>query len=220
MARKQTSRGHNYADQLRRDRESKQGTRTCNKRFLIVFEDAKSAANYFKELRKYLRVHSADIEIAPGNSRTQPQQIVDRANNLMNQATPENRYDEVWVVFDGDFGATKIANARTSANTNSINLAISTPFFEYWLILHYEEYCKTQCTKDQMLDKLKEHWRNYDKGAKQSSFQEIVRDYMTAAKRARKIRDRKVYDNPEDQNPCSELYLLTNALDKAVSRPK
>jgi hypothetical protein len=47
--------------------------------------------------------------------------------------------DEVWCVFDVDEHP-KLAEARDQANANGIQLAVSNPCFELWLLLHFQEH--------------------------------------------------------------------------------
>lgn len=199
-------------DQLKR----KHGVRELAKRFLIVCEDGKSAPNYFRTLRKYLGLTATSIEVAGSDGRTQPIQVVARAIDLKKAASDDESgtvpFAQVWCVIDGDYGD-KINNARTSANANSIKLAISTKCFEYWVLLHFVENNTSTMDCDGMVTSLKHpHIPNYEKGI--CDFTDIVRHVDEACERAEKLRKPGIErgDLPENQNPCSEVYMLIAAI--------
>ena len=125
-------------DQLRR----RTGERELKQRFLIVREDDKSAPNYFHALRHQFNLSATSIEVVGGKSRSQPIQVVDRAVARKDEAAKKESgtlpFDQVWCVIDGDYGD-KINNARAKATKHNVKLAISTPCFEYWILLHFEE---------------------------------------------------------------------------------
>lgn len=194
----------------------KRGVRETSKRFLIVCEDQKSAVNYFNALKRRHRLSASSVTVTGSGGNTQPQQVVDRAKKLMdaanNLASGTEPYQQVWCVIDGDFG-TKIANARASALAHGIDLAVSTKCFEYWVLLHFVESNQPTTNCDRMISTLKKSGLpEYHKG--KSEFATVVQNAKIAAQRAKKLREpgleRK--DLPENQNPCSEVYKLIEAL--------
>lgn len=198
------------------EQQRKRGVRNLKKRFLIVCEDSKSAPNYFRTLKKHLNLSATSIEIAGSQGGTQPLQVVQRAIEIRdNAALPRNQtepFDEVWCVIDGDFG-TAINNARTRANANNVNLAISTQCFEYWILLHFADVNTPTADCDDLVRALREeHLVSYDKG--KQDFSAVVLRVDEACKRAKKLRDpmRRQIPNPENQNPCSEVYRLIEAI--------
>lgn len=115
-------------------------------------------------------------------------------------------------MIDGDYGI-KIHNARASATAKGIELAISTPCFEYWVLLHFEESAAPAIDCDAVIHTLKKKYLSvYDKG--KCDFQEIVVNVREACKRAAKLRKPDLANGtlPEDQNPCSEVYKLVDAI--------
>lgn len=199
-------------DQLKR----KRGVRELAKRFLIVCEDGKSAPNYFEALKKYFNLTAASIQVFGSAGKTQPVQVVARAIELKAAANSEDSstepFEQVWCVIDGDYGD-KINNARTSANANDIKLAISTKCFEYWVLLHFVESDASTMDCNALIHSLKyPHIPDYEKGKCQ--FHDIVPNVHEACKRAKKLRQPRKDrgELPENQNPCSEVYLLINAI--------
>lgn len=194
----------------------KRGVRETSKRFLIVCEDQKSAVNYFNALKRFHNLSASSVTVTGSGGKTQPQQVVDHAkklkdaaNNLTSGTEP---YQQVWCVIDGDFG-TKIANARASAKAHGIDLAVSTKCFEYWILLHFVESNQPTINCEQTVSTLKNNGLpEYDKG--KFEFATVVPNAEIAAQRAKKLREPGLErgDLPEDQNPCSEVYKLIEAL--------
>ncbi len=200
----------------------KQGVRDLKKRFLIVCEDAKSAPNYFLALRRHFKLSATSVRVVGSDGNSQPIQVVNRAIQIKNQVEKANKpkkqqdaesyiikYDEVWCVIDGDYG-NKITNARASAKANQVQLAVSTMCFEYWILLHFEENDTSTSNCDAIVSSLKakKYIPKYAKGT--CDFHDVVPHVHAACKRAKKLR--RPAENPEEQNPCSEVYKLINAI--------
>ncbi len=200
-------------EQLRR----KRGIRDLPKRFLIVCEDETSAPRYFEAFKKHFKLDATSIEVVGSGHRTQPIQVVKTAIKRQKEAARQDSgtepFDEVWCLIDGDYGD-KVGIARRSASANGIKLAVSTMCFEYWVLLHFEEYDKASVDCDAVLHLLKDEKRipTYDKG--KYDFREIVSKIHTASTRAEKLRKPGIErgDKPENQNPCSEVYILVNTI--------
>jgi len=196
-------------DQLRRKRE----TRELAKRFLIVCEDDKSAPNYFRSLKRYYKLSASSIEVVGSNGNSQPQKVVERAIQRMelasDSASGTEAFSEIWCVIDGDYQE-KIAPARHTANRHGIKLAVSTMCFEYWVILHFEENDTSSNDCDTIVRSLKDkdHLPNYQKGT--CDFDTVVPQVELASSRAKKLR--RTGELPENQNPCSEIYLLIHSI--------
>ena len=202
---------------LLKDLQRKYGVRDLAKRFLIVCEDDKSAPNYFQALKKHFNLSATSIVVVGSDGHSQPIQVVKRAIQLKLNAAKAGSgtepFDQVWCVIDGDYGI-KIHNARASATAKGIDLAISTPCFEYWVLLHFEESATPAIDCDAVIHTLKKkkYLANYDKG--KCDFSQIVVNVHEACKRAAKLRKPELLlaTLPEDQNPCSEVYKLVDAI--------
>lgn len=185
-------------------------------RFLIVCEDNKSAPNYFEAMRKHFSLSATCIKVAGSGGKSQPIQVVERAVDLKERATEPDSgtepFDHVWCVIDGDYGD-KINNARAKAKANKVALAISTPCFEYWILLHFEESATPAAKCEVVVHLLKKrHLPKYEKGT--YDFEPIVPRVADARARAERLRKPGIKrgDPPEKQNPCSEVYELVNAI--------
>lgn len=185
------------------------GERSLAKRFLIVCEDSKSAPNYFEALRTSFRWTAGSIRAVGSDGDSQPSQVVKKeAESARSGSVP---FDQVWCVIDGDYGD-KIPNARAKAEAHGIELAISTQCFEYWILLHFEEYDRPDADCDAVIRRLKSHVPDYDKG--RFAFSRIVDRVDDAIERARRLRQPGLRrgDPPERQNPCSEVFRLIEAI--------
>jgi hypothetical protein len=69
--------------------------------------------------------------------------------------------DEVWCVVDVD--EFDISEALTAAAKKGVNLAISNPCFEYWLLLHFELCTAPLARYDDVQRRLTKHVPRYDK---------------------------------------------------------
>jgi len=201
---------------LIRDLQRRLGVRELEKRFLIVCEDTKSAVNYFNALKAHFRLSATSVKVAHSDGHTQPTQVVEKAVELKFLATGPNSgtepFDQVWCVIDGDYGD-KISNARNKADSQGVELAISTMCFEYWVLLHFEENDKATLDCDALVRKLKRKpIPDYQKGS--CDFRDVVKNVRDACKRAEKLRRPGIErgDLPENQNPCSEVYRLINEI--------
>lgn len=188
------------------------GVRELKKRFLIVCEDDKSAPNYFECLKRHFKLSATSITIAGSGGRSQPVQVVERAIELKKASNDANSgtepFSEIWCIIDGDYG-TKINNARFKANANNVSLAISTKCFEYWILLHFESNNISTLDCSQVIRTLrKNHLPGYQKG--KVDFSSVVTKVNDARARAEQIRKPGIArgEPPENQNPCSDLYLL------------
>ena len=110
----------------------------------------------------------------------------------------DNAYDEAWVVCDVDEFDTEPAVA--TAIELGVNLALSLPSFEIWLILHLPGGCPPFNNAKQAGRYLKSLLPNWDKtGLKFSDFSAGVFDAVERAKRL---------GEPPDANPSTAVWRL------------
>jgi hypothetical protein len=122
-------------DSLRRRRSF----REPRARFLIVCEGEVTEPKYFKDIR---RLERGIIEIV---SAGRPKSVVKRAVEMKKKSESEAdargdenfRYDFVWCVFDVD--QHPLHEAKEQARANAIDVAVSNPCFELWLLLHFQD---------------------------------------------------------------------------------
>ena len=122
-----------------------QSAGNTGKTILVVTEGEKTEPIYLKALRNRLKLNAADIHIinAPG---TDARTIVEEAISQRDQRKRDAKhgctvpYDSVWAVFDTERADTnpKLHDALQLAKSRKINVALSNPCFEFWILLHDE----------------------------------------------------------------------------------
>ncbi len=130
------------ADKLARRKAS----RDSYDRILIICEGKKTEPQYFKEIRKHYRLHTANISILPSDYGTSPQQVVAFARD---KCLETKNWEQVFCVFDRDdhlsyYDAQQTAktlnNKFKNENKQPIRFTVipSNPCFELWLLLHFQ----------------------------------------------------------------------------------
>jgi hypothetical protein len=114
---------------------------------------------------------------------------------------------EMWAIFDRDSGdktAQEIREAMRHAAKNGVQVALSDPSFELWLLLHFQQHTGAEGGRNEkVIDKLRRHpeaaaagYADYDtqsgdrgKGLGGRRGQELVGREETAVRNARKLVD-------------------------------
>jgi len=154
------------------------------------------------------------LEIAPkaGVPLTVVTLARDRKNLAESEAEKEGdenlKYDSVWAVFDVD-DHPNIPTAIQMARDNSINLAVSNPSFELWLLLHYQDQpgMKGRAAVRQLLSN---HVNNYDKHV--SFDKDYQPGYDDAVKRAKYLGACNIQTCQPGPNPSTGVYVLTESI--------
>jgi len=116
--------------------------------FLIVTEGTVTEPVYFEILLSSLQLSTAKIKVISGAS-SDPERVIESAAEEVKAlasrvkkkkigVTELERFDHVWAVIDTDV-ATRLGKWNKvvqTARKNNVNLAHSTPCFEFWLLLH------------------------------------------------------------------------------------
>jgi hypothetical protein len=159
--------------------ERKKNKRASYERILIVCEGSKTEPHYFKEIRAFYRLNTANVEVQPSQLGTAPIQVVEFARDLFlngdsHKRIPPRAFDRVFAVFDRDehdsyFDAIKLAKSLDGKHRNSdkspvaFNAITSVPCFELWLLLHYDDV-QNSIHRNEAYKRLKSHIHQYDKG--------------------------------------------------------
>ncbi len=124
--------------------ERRPGVRQPRQCILIVCEGKKTEPNYFQSLRKRLRLMPVEVEIIPGDkSGSAPISVVNHAlmlkerreRDVRKERTNKLKFDEVWCVFDQENPPhASFSPAVNKARDYHLELAVSTPAFEYWYL--------------------------------------------------------------------------------------
>lgn len=149
-------------------------------RILIVSEGKKTEPNYFNEIRRTYRLHTANVAIHPSKLGTAPMQVVQYAKELFENGNSHlhikpRAFEQVYVVFDRDnhdsyFEALYLANSLDGKTNNDNREPIifraiaSVPSFELWLLLHFEDI-QHPIHREEVFKRLRQHILNYDKAS-------------------------------------------------------
>jgi hypothetical protein len=190
----------------------KVATKRIKKTLLVFCEGERTEPEYLNALKlepAIRGVAAVEIRIAATNSGAVPLTLVRRAIEARNRALNENdEIDEFWCVFDVEWPRNhpNLPEAIALAKANEINLAISNPCFEVWLILHLKEHGAWLDNEPawrlrRQLDK------STDKGLDPAKYMPYVRK---AANRAMKLEERHRRNGTSfpDDNPSSGMHRL------------
>lgn len=124
--------------------------------------------------------------------------------------------DEAFCVFDTDVDPEKnniINEAKKLAFANNIKIISSTPSVELWFLLHFEYTTASMSNKD-LINRLKEHYHNYDKNI--DIYPDISDKTADAIEKAKKLEKYQLDNNKEigtvEANPNTEVYKIVEEL--------
>ncbi len=201
----------------------KVGTRKPALRILIVCEGKKTEPDYFRKFKRELRATSCTIEIAGKECNGIPLDIVEYAISKSQSQDDNSKpyYDEIWCVMDVEETSERHENMRQAIRkarqrTNRLELAISNPCFEYWLLLHYIKTSKSFTNKG-IIEELEKQggFGKYNKGnIPIDSLYPRVRTAIENAKAV--IREQHYPDKASEDvletNPVTYVQLLVSHL--------
>lgn len=182
-------------------------------RLLVFCEGENTEPQYIEAFRKWCRNPRVDVEIA--KERGVPLTLVRAAKERKLEVEAEARraeddniaYDEVWCVFDVDEHP-NMNDAQQMALSNNIQLAVSNPCFELWLLLHFRESPGMQHRHD--LQKMVGGFiKNYNKHV---NFDLFKTGYPAAVTRAQRLDAQASADGEEGRNPTTGVYRLTESI--------
>lgn len=196
---------------------------STGKTILIVTEGEKTEPNYLKGLRNHLKLQAADIRVVKADG-TDALSVVKHAVELRGQRRREARrgctvpYDSVWAVFDTERADTnlKLNDALQKATAHKINVALSNPCFEFWVLLH-DEYTTAQFTKcENVIRRIKDrHFPDYEKG--NVNAEQYLPKIPTAIRNSEQCRE---YHKTAgvDGNPSTDVDLLVREMNDATRK--
>jgi hypothetical protein len=117
------------------------------------------------------------------------------------------RFDEVWCVFDVDEHP-KLRDAEQQARAHRISLAISSPCFELWVLLHFRDHTAYIHRHDAQRA-CSQHIPNYNKSV---LYSELRNGYEAAVRRAIALDKQHGSLGEEGSNPSTWVYRLTERL--------
>ncbi|HWO18308.1 MAG TPA: RloB family protein [Kofleriaceae bacterium] len=182
-------------------------------RILIVCEGKKTEPSYFKSFQHHVRNRLVHVEIKgeAGVPKTVVQiaiEMRDAADRDAKAQKDENlRFDQVWCVFDVDEHP-NLDEACACAEAASIQLAISSPCFELWALLHFQDQAE-QIHRHDAQRALKAYLSNYEKALE---FSRLSAGYDTAVTRATTLQEIASALSKPYRNPSTGVFLLTESI--------
>lgn len=135
-------------------------TKAKNKRIeyrkvLIAAEGTNTEPQYFEGLAKVLNAKAVRVlSVSTVGVGRDPLRIIAEADRRrVRELRSGDGFDEVWAVLDVDQHA-NLESACARARKLRIDVAISSPCFEIWLVWHYEDWTRWSEGKE-LLDRLK-----------------------------------------------------------------
>ncbi|WP_242884438.1 RloB family protein [Actinomadura litoris] len=117
----------------------------------------------------------------------------------------EVEYDEVWCVLDTELDDKLVAQLVAEADRMSVNLALSCPSFELWLILHltdHRRFFQSAREAEKLLKELRPGWTKT--ATRFKDFEEGVEDACARA--------RNLHSDECPRNPSSGVWRLVEKL--------
>ncbi|MEU3216397.1 RloB family protein [Streptomyces sp. NPDC006971] len=193
------------------------GARPEQRRFLIYCEGECTEHQYFKGLRAELR--ALPVAVCLGGEHGEPKSLVKAAIEHKNRAPSSasdrwTAYDEVWCVIDVEAPVPHegLADALKLARRNGIEVALTNPCFELWLLLHFQDvrgYC-TSAEAQKALEKLGSC--GYSVSRKHLVYESLRDGHTQAEELARALRGRK---KGHADNPWTDVDRLVGLLKAA-----
>ncbi|WP_224766082.1 RloB family protein [Nocardioides campestrisoli] len=196
------------------------GSRQPKKRVVVVCEGAKTEPSYLRLINRRATDALIELEVVDEDA-TSPKQLVERACHIMTAALrearrtrdPNAKVDEIWCVFDVDEHP-MLREAKQQAEANGVDVVISNPSFEVWLLLHFTEQT-AHLHRDHALGNLKKFIPDYDKCLR--TLDELEGRFEEAKQRSIRL-DRKHQGDetpfPEN-NPSTGMWRLVDSLQAA-----
>lgn len=219
-------------------RETEPGTASAatGDTFLVVTEGTVTEPVYFELLLGRHEFSRVRVRVEPGR-RSDPMHVVRAARKLAedHEARATRRelgnndpqgFDQVWAVIDTDAAVRDglWREVEQLAHSLRVQLASSTPCFEFWLLLHIVGYTTRADLLNGDLAKRavkKALGRDYstDKETARKVLPEFIAKWVEAVGHAQRVRQHHLdAQTPQPPNPSTEMDRLLQAVNDSLSR--
>lgn len=180
---------------------------------LVVTEGEVTEPEYLRGYESACRNARVNIEFGPEHGV--PKTLVELAKQSKQEAESRAKsekdanlaYDSVWCVFDIDEHPA-VGEAQQMARDNGIDLAISNPCFELWLLLHFRDNPGMN-DRTQVRAMLAKYVPDYDKHVEYANY---AAGYHEAVKRASRMDKAAEKAGESNRNPTTGVYRLTESI--------
>jgi hypothetical protein len=180
------------------------GTRRGRDRLLVVCGAKATEKDYLQGLVNHLGNPAVTVRIR--TKACSPSQLVDYAVGERDRMGED--FDQVWCVFDVDHF--DVAGVTAAARRKGVEVAVSNPCFELWLILHFCGHTAYAAMYKDLLPSLKRHVPGYDKA--RLDFKDYEDGWPDAGRRAKRL---SPAGREHETNPATGMWKL---VDRIVSR--
>jgi hypothetical protein len=183
------------------------------RRLLVVCEGERTEPDYIRGFERL--VSNATVAIEIPRERGDPRGLVEIATRLRAEAAEAARvqgdpflaFDEVWCVFDRD-QFEHFREAVETARGRGIELAVSNPCVELWILLHFRDSPGARDRHD-LQQMVKKHLPGY---AKRLDFSLVASGVAGATERARRLDSDAASMGEDLRNPTTSFYRLTDSI--------
>lgn len=198
-----------------RDSLLREAPRRLPGRVIYVYcEGRRTERSYLRGLQAWLRdpLLHIHVELAGADPCSLVQEAATRASELRRAARRDasQRDDQVWAVFDRDQHA-RFHDACAQARDTGVRLAVTSPCFELWLLLHFQDWTAPGRTGDELARALRVHVPDFDKHVDFMKHYADKQRIEAAIRRAERLEE-LARENQTDRNPTSTMYELVRAI--------
>jgi hypothetical protein len=172
---------------------------------IIASEDTYAVKQYFARFKtkkvQFLVLPSTD-------GRSSPEHVLDRLRNAVNDNATELG-DSFWLCIDRDrWDHASLSHVVSQCHAKNFRVAMSSPCFELWLLLHFQEVSEQLGTCQEVMAKLRSLHGGYSKQCCRSVgiTEEMVREAISRAKHL----DHS--DNPLLETTSTHVYKILELL--------
>ena len=163
--------------------------------------------------RRNARIH---LDLDPSDTGMTPDALVRRAKehvrrNRRRSKREDPHFDEIWCVFDTDEHP-NLPRAIDDARQSGIEVAVSNPCFELWLVLHVEDQTAHVHRRD-VQRRANELGLSDGKKITNAAGSQLIKTFETAKQRARALDERhEGNDSPPRSNPSTDVWRLVDRI--------
>lgn len=191
-------------------------TRQLKRTFVVFCEGVRTEPEYLHAIKREPLIYektAVDLRIMEGLGGAVPRTLVSRAIQERARADEESaEIDEFWCVFDVEQPVNHpgLLAAIRDAGQGGINVAVTNPCFELWLILHFQDHARWLDNKDAVRLRRRLDGSG-DKGLDPSVYMPSIGDAMRRAVELDKMHEQNDTVLPHN-NPSSGMHRLLTAI--------
>ena len=169
-------------------------------------------------LTAWARRYRHSVSLSLRESGMAPETLVDRAAQHMRRRRRSKRgdqdFDEIWCVFDIDQHP-NIPTAIHNARQSGVEVAVSNPCIELWLVLHVENQT-AYISRRNVQRRASELQLTSGKGIPDSAWNTLFDEFQTARQRAKTLDQRHAGNgSPPRSNPSTGIWRLVDRIRSA-----